>query len=60
MNPLEWTVGQHRLPLQLNTFGPRFGRMGGGGPMEVWIEERQFGALKCGRIAGSRNKLIVN
>jgi len=66
LSPLETTTGQHRLRLRLDTFGPRFGRMGGGGgPMEVWVEERQlgfaggpFGGGGGGRIVS--NKLTVN
>jgi hypothetical protein len=60
LKPFETTPGQHRLSLRLNAFGPRFGRMGGGGgAMEVWVEERQFGAFGGGgRIVS--NKLTVN
>jgi hypothetical protein len=66
LSPLEVTPGQHRLRLRLDTFGPRFGRLGGGGgPMEVWVEEKQFGfgGGPFGGGGGGRivsNKLTVN
>jgi hypothetical protein len=59
LKPFETTPGQHRLQLRLNTFGPRFGRMGGGA-MEVWVEEKHFGAFGGGGGRIVSNKLTVN
>jgi hypothetical protein len=61
LKPFETTPGLHRLSLRLNAFGPRFGRMGGGGgAMEIWIEEKQFGAFGGGGGRIVSNKLTVN
>lgn len=52
LTPMESTPGQHRLSLRLTMFGPRFGR--GGGPSEVWIEDRGVGFGGGGRILSNR------